>query len=341
MSTHVPRVSVLMTTHNGARTIGDSVMSIVTQEMADFELNIVDDASTDITPEILRSFTDPRLTIIRNERRLGIAGARNRGILHCRAPYIAAIDHDDLSDPHRLGLQAAYLDAHSSVVAVGTSVRELRDGIVTPEDQPARTSPALLRFLLHFDNPLAWSSVMLRADAVRKLAHPPLRPAFEPADDFDLYHRLLAWGEIARIDAPLTTYRWHAANASYASASRIANNAAHVLARSYSAWLGAEAAAAAALVVRHGNDRVTVEDMATMKRLRGVVQRVADGLAAAHPVYRPEIVAGTRQILWRFTRASVRSGHPSLFRPPAPPVDGAVSLAIGATRAVLRQLRSC
>jgi len=340
-SSQVPRVSVLMTTYNGARTISDSVMSIATQEMTDFELIVLDDASSDATPAILRNFTDPRLIIVRSERRLGIAGARNRGILHCRAPYIAAIDHDDLSDPDRLGLQAAYLDAHSDVVAVGTSVRELRNGAMTPEDQPARTSPALLRFLLHFDNPLAWSSVMLRANVIRKLVPPPLRPAFEPADDFDLYHRLLACGEIARIDAPLTTYRWHAANASHAAALRIADNAARVLAQSYSAWLGAEAAAAAALVVRHGNERVAVGDRATMTRLRSIVHRVAEGLAAAHPDDRPQIIAGARQVLWRFTRASVRSGHPSLFRPPAPTVDGAISLAIGAMRATFRQQRSC
>lgn len=341
MRSDTPRVSVLMTTYNGARTIRDSVASMLAQDMRDFELIIVDDASSDITPAILRTVTDPRLIIIRNEGRLGIANSRNRGLLHCRAPYIAALDHDDLSDSRRLGLQAAYLDEHPDVVVVGTGVNELRNGAITPEDQPARTSPALLRFLLHVDNPLAWSSVMLRADVVRGLAPSPLRPSFEPADDFDLYHRLLACGQIARIDAPLTTYRWHAANTSYAAGIRIADNAARVLERSYSPLLGADAAAAAALVVRHGNQRVVVADMGTMARLREIVYRVAESLAAVYPGDRGQIVAGARRVLWRFTRASVRAGHPSFFQLPAPPIDGAISLAVGASRAALRPLRSC
>jgi glycosyltransferase involved in cell wall biosynthesis len=326
-----------MTTHDGARTISASIASILAQAMPDFELVVVDDASSDATPALLRAIADPRLVVVRNAARLGIAGARNRGLAQCRAPYIAALDHDDLSDPRRLGLQAAWLDAHPAIVLVGTGVREMRDGRLTAEDQPARTSPALLRLLLHLDNPLAWSSVMLRAAALRRLEGPPLRPAFEPADDFDLYHRLLALGGIARLDAPLTTYCWHASNASHAAAARLADGAARVLARAYAPWFAAAAATAAALVVRHGNERVAVTDAATLARLRAIVRRVGEGVAAAHPADRAEIAAGTRRVLWRLTRAAVRSGRPALFRPPAPPLDAAVSLAVGAIRAGLRR----
>src|SRR6266566_9275315 len=155
-----------MTTHDGARTISESIASILSQEMPHFELVVVDDASSDATPALLRDIADPRLVPVRSNVRLGIAGARNRGFAQCQAPYIATLDHDDLSDPRRLGLQAAYLDAHPDIVLVGTGVHELCDGELTPEDQPLRTSPALLRLLLHLDNPFAWSSVMLRAEAL-------------------------------------------------------------------------------------------------------------------------------------------------------------------------------
>lgn len=337
MITPIPRVSVLMTTRDGAGTIGESIASILTQTMRDFELIVVDDASSDATSELLRSINDPRLIHVRNDRRLGIAGARNRGLAMCRGRYIAFLDHDDLSDPRRLGLQNGYLDAHPDIVLVGTRVRELRDGRLTHEDQPVRTSPALMRLLLHLDNPLAWSSVMLRADALRELDPPLLRPEFEPADDFDLYHRLLERGGIARIDAPLTTYRWHAANASHATGPQMADGATRVLAHAYSPWFGAEAAAAAALVIRHGNRRIAVTDKSTLVRLRDIVRRVGDGMAEMQPAARREIAAGTRRLLWRLTRAGVRSGHPFLFCPPAPPIDAAVSLAVGAIRAGLRR----
>lgn len=180
---------------------------------------------------------------------------------------------------------------------------------------------------------------MLRAAALRGIEAPPLRPEFEPADDFDLYHRLLVRDRIARIDAPLTTYRWHTSNTSRSTAARISDGATRVLAHAYAPWFGAEAAAAAALVVRHGNDRVPVTDVATMMRLREIIQRVADALSEAHLAERREIAAGARQVVWRLTRAGVRSGHPLLFRAPAPPLDAAVSLAVGTIRAGLRCAR--
>jgi hypothetical protein len=223
-------------------------------------------------------------------------------------------------------------------VLVGTGVHELRDGVITPEDQPAHTSPALLRLLLHFDNPLAWSSVMLRAGVLRHLAPPLLRPDFEPADDFDLYHRLLAWGDIARIDAPLTTYRWHSSNASYDSG-RMTDSATRVLMRTYAQWFGVDAAAAAALVVHHGNNRVAATDTTILARLHDIVRRVSAELAAAYPMDRSQITGGVRQVLWRFTRASVRSGHPLLFRLPAPILDAAISLGVGAIRGGYGRLR--
>src|SRR5437763_2619882 len=112
VATSMPRVSVLITTYNGANTIGLSIASILNQEMRDFELIIVDDGSTDETAELLGAIADPRVTVIRSDERLGIAGARNLGLTNCRANYIAMLDHDDLSHVDRLALEAAYLVSH-------------------------------------------------------------------------------------------------------------------------------------------------------------------------------------------------------------------------------------
>src|SRR5690242_1624895 len=114
-----------MTTYNGASTVGQSIASILNQDMCDFELILVDDGSFDSTAELLASINDPRIRIVRNHERLGIAGARNVGLARCRARYIAMLDHDDISNVRRLGLQAAYLDSNPNVVLVGSAVREL------------------------------------------------------------------------------------------------------------------------------------------------------------------------------------------------------------------------
>ncbi len=92
----VPRVSVLMTTYNGARFLAESIDSVLAQSFTDFELVVVDDASTDATPSILAGYADPRLRVIRNPVNLGVVGARNRGFADLRGVYVATIDHDDL-----------------------------------------------------------------------------------------------------------------------------------------------------------------------------------------------------------------------------------------------------
>lgn len=334
-----PRVSVLMTTRNGAGTIGASVASVLRQNMPAFELVIVDDASTDGTPGLIAAMGDPRVVAVRVERRLGIAGARNHGLALCRAPLVAMLDHDDLSDRRRLGLQLARMDAEPQLVVLGTAVRELRDERLRPEDQPPRLSTAEMRFALHVDNPLAWSSVMVRVSALRALPVPWLDPAREPSDDFDLYHRLLAVGEVGRLDAPLTTYRWHASNATHAAGPVMEAGARAVLARAYAPWLGAAAGEAAGLMVRHGVNRQPIPDRATLVRVREVVLGVRDGLSAQRPESTAAYARAARRVLWRLSRAAVRGGRPDLFAGPAPVLDGAVSVAVGTVRAGLAQLR--
>ncbi len=235
-----PRVSVLMTTRNGARFIRDSIDSVLAQTRTDFELIIVDDGSTDETPSLLAGYDDPRLRVIRPERNLGVAEARNFGLAVCRGEYVAALDHDDISLPERLAVQVRYLDAHPEVVLAGTEVLlRMQDGRTLPTDHVPGSSPALVHWMLHVDNPFTWSSVMIRAAALRRLGI-FLRREAEPADDFDLYHRLSGIGALARLNETLTIYRWHAGNTTYAQSERLFASACATLARAYEPWLGAE-----------------------------------------------------------------------------------------------------
>ena len=340
-----PRVSVLITTRNGAAFLGETLDGVLAQSFADFELVVVDDASTDATPRLLAACPDPRLRVLRSDRRLGVAEARNAGFAVCRGAYVAAQDHDDPSRPERLAVQVAYLDRHPDVVLVGGEVLISIQGRLRRTDHLPGSPPALLRWMLHVDNPLTWSSVMFRADAVRRLGR-FMRPEYEPADDFDLYHRLLAQGGIARLDETLCVYRWHGANASHGLRERLHDRAAAVLADGYRPWLGGEAAAAASLVVRHLSDRRPVPDTATLARLGHVLERVRDGYCAAtlpDPQTRARIEAHAARTWWLAARAAIRSGTPAAllawraaktlrvgFRPAA--TDLAASLAIGVVR---------
>jgi glycosyltransferase EpsE len=115
-----PRVSVVTTVYNGEPYAERAIPSILAQTYGDFEFILVDDGSTDRTPEILRQLAgrDPRVRVF-SPGRLGVAAAANYGIAQARGEYIARQDFDDRSYPDRLRLQVEFLDSHPDVGVVG------------------------------------------------------------------------------------------------------------------------------------------------------------------------------------------------------------------------------
>lgn len=311
----VPAVSVLMTTWNGAAFIGDSIASVLRQSFRNFELIVVDDGSTDDTARVLAGIADPRLRVLRQAVNGGVVAARNAGFALARGRHVAMLDHDDLSLPERLARQVAYLDAHPEVVLVGTEIEMAREGRRWAPDHTHGGDPLLMRWLLHVDNPLTWSSVMVRADAVRRLGV-FVRPEYELADDFDLYHRLLGVGEIARLEEVLTVYRWHSANTSYGREATLNANAVRVLAGTYAPLLGEAATAAATLVIRHLSNRKPARDAATLEQLGTTLERLLAAFGAAQRLdtaQRARLARVTGGIWWRCVRAAARAGAPSLL----------------------------
>ena len=345
-----PRVTVLMTTYNGARFIGASLSSILAQSFTDFELLVVDDGSTDDTIAIIERHHDPRLRLIRMPANAGIVAARNIGFDAAKGTYIAALDHDDLADPDRLARQVAYLDAHPGVVLVGTEVRIDDNGHVRMPDHPSPGDPLAMRWQLLIDNPLTWSSVMFRAETVRALGT-FMRADFEPADDFDFYHRMLTQGDIARLDETLTTYRYHSSNTSHVAAVRLHHNAARALQAAYTPWLQSDAAAAAASIIRHMSDRQPATDRAVLRHIGGSLSRLLKHFSQDQklkPADHDRLACIAGQSWWRCVRAAIRSGNPTFITEhtraaplatayPPPWRDILESLAIGTIRRLIRR----
>jgi glycosyltransferase involved in cell wall biosynthesis len=118
-----PRCSVILPTHNRANTLPRAVASVLAQTMADFELIIVDDASTDGTAALLKTLTDPRIRIARAERNQGPSAARNTGLAMARAPVVAFLDSDDLYLPERLAVSLAVFEHEPDVICTLCSAR--------------------------------------------------------------------------------------------------------------------------------------------------------------------------------------------------------------------------
>jgi GT2 family glycosyltransferase len=309
-----PLISVVMAAYNGADLIEDTIASVLAQDLGDFELIVVDDASTDDTLARLRAIADPRVRVIAAEVNGGPVVARNMAFAVAQGHYIVGLDQDDLCHRDRFSTQVAFLDANPDTVLVASAVDLLETGVIRSPRAPVRTTPALIDWRLQFGNPLVWSSVMFRADAVRQLA------VFERVDrryaeDFDLYQRLAQVGTLARIDRPLVTYRIHPGGASRRFTQAMDISATAVLASAYAGLFGSGADDAARLVVIHFTGGVPVADCATLVRLARVLGVVHDRFCASRaitPVDRALIIGEYARLWWRLADASVRSGAVSL-----------------------------
>lgn len=115
------RVQILLPFHNAALTLDAALASIAAQTFTDHELLLIDNASSDDSPEVARTWADrdPRIRLI-HEPVIGIAHALNTGLRHATAPLIARMDADDTAHPERLARQMAYLHEHPEIGVLGT-----------------------------------------------------------------------------------------------------------------------------------------------------------------------------------------------------------------------------
>jgi glycosyltransferase involved in cell wall biosynthesis len=205
---NTPRVTFLLPVHNGAATIAQTIESILGQTLADVELLLMDDASTDESAEIIRGYPDARIRIVQNERHMELAATLNRGLTLAQADYVARIDADDISLPRRAAVQADFLDAHPTVSVVGSFLETFGDGDSQTVRFPLNScdiSAALL-----FRNTLAHPAVMLRKSALtaKNLAYDE---SFRRAQDYDLWARCaMANVHLANVPQVLVRYRLHA-----------------------------------------------------------------------------------------------------------------------------------
>jgi GT2 family glycosyltransferase len=339
-----PTVSVLMTTYNGAGFIAESIDSVLAQTFADFELVVVDDASTDATAAIFAEYADPRLIVIRNPTNLGVVGARNRGFAALAGRYVATIDHDDLWLPTRLAEGVDRLERDPATVLVATQTLVLADGKVTPAERPTTFSPLLFGWMLLMDCPVVYSSLLFRREAARQADGTLLRGDLRYADDYELMLRLAASGRVAALSEALTVYRVHASNTTWTVQGEMFRHCVTALTERFTPWLGADAAEAAQLIAWHVSRRNPVADRPTLRRLGILLRRLIDEFVATYrpgPDDRASIERYASEAYWRALRAGIRSGHVWLLgadrggrsaHAAGSAGDVAVSLAVGMLR---------
>jgi glycosyltransferase involved in cell wall biosynthesis len=200
--TVVPKVTVLMPVYNAARFVREAMDSILGQTFTDYEFLILDDGSTDESVEIIGSYPDERIRLVRNERNLRLAATLNRGLALARGEYVARMDADDISLPERLAKQVAFLDAHPDIGICGTWAQAFGEAhfqIIHPADNER------IRAKLLFDSALVHPAVLLRREALAR--HQLIYREFYPIDDYDLWQRASRLFPLANIPERLLCYR--------------------------------------------------------------------------------------------------------------------------------------
>ena len=154
-----PRVTVLITLYNKAAFVEDAVRSILVNSFTDIEVLVVDDASTDGGPELVRALNDPRVRVLTTSHNTGRAAAANRGFGAARGEYIAVLDADDRAAPDRLAEQVAFMDAHPEVGACGSWLQAFGESTSLLRYPP---SDARARCRSLFGTPIPYGGSMLR-----------------------------------------------------------------------------------------------------------------------------------------------------------------------------------
>lgn len=159
------KVTVLMTLYNKGAFVEEAVRSILANTFTDFELLLVDDASTDGGLEKVKAIEDRRLRILESPVNTGRAAAANRGYDAAQGEYVAVLDGDDLAHPERLAKQVAFLDAHPEVGVVGSAYQTLGK---EPRIAQWPETDTECRAILLFGDPVIYGSAMIRRSVIEK-----------------------------------------------------------------------------------------------------------------------------------------------------------------------------
>jgi glycosyltransferase involved in cell wall biosynthesis len=199
-----PKISVLLPVYNCELYIIEAIDSILNQTFTDFELLIIDDASTDNTVSIIKSYTDSRIILTQKPINLGYTDSLNYGLKIAKGEYIARMDGDDISMPNRFEKQIAFLDKNQDVVLCGANYTIIGSDKCT--QLPNKNDEIQIQFIRN--NCIAHPVVMFRNSVFKENAI-FYDVTKEPAEDFDLWVRLLNYGKLHNLPDTLLMYRVH------------------------------------------------------------------------------------------------------------------------------------
>ncbi len=207
-----PLITIIIPTYNRADFIGEAIESVCMQTYANWELIIVDDASTDLTETLVKKYIakDRRIHYLKNSANLGISKTRNRGLREARGEYVAMLDSDDLwLDPEKLEKQITAFGENPKLGIIGTWITFIYK---TPNETKKQNASfaihdAEIRRSFLYKNHIAQSSVLFLKKAA--LVAGGYDENLATMEDHDLWLNIGTRYEVETLPIYATGYRIH------------------------------------------------------------------------------------------------------------------------------------
>jgi glycosyltransferase involved in cell wall biosynthesis len=190
----MPQVSVIIPTYNRAHLLSRAIKSVLNQTFQDFEIIIVDDASTDDTDKLVASFHDNRIRYIQHEKNRGGGAARNSAITQAQGDYIAFLDSDDEWLPEKLEKQMKFFEnAPATLGLVAAGALDIRENIPYQKYIPMLRGNLAQRILI--DNCVGLNGIVLvRKECFSKVGL--FDENLRGSEDWDLWIRIAQHYEV-------------------------------------------------------------------------------------------------------------------------------------------------
>ena len=199
-----------MPVYNGANFLPQTLNSVLEQTFNNWELIIINDASTDNSPLIINDFKrdDKRISLLENNRRLGVAASLNKALQTAKGKFIARIDADDTWDKTKLEKQLAYLEKYPDIDLLATQFvfldeikkKRIHKSQHNSEYEVNANSLVKKNFICH-------SSILVKAEVINELGG--YNEKYKNSEDYDLWLRLLTRYNATILNEPLVKYRIH------------------------------------------------------------------------------------------------------------------------------------
>lgn len=211
METSSPiKATVLLPVYNAGKYLTEAISSILNQSYQNFELLIINDASTDQSEKIIQSFSDNRIRLINNEKNLGLAQTLNRGLQLSKGEYIVRMDQDDINLEKRIKTQIDYLENHPDVSVLGCGARMVGPNLEFIREPKRPQTNIQNKWKLLFGTTILHPSAVFRKEIILK--HGGYSQQYPHCEEFDLWSRLYDFVDFHQIPQVLVFLRKHNTN---------------------------------------------------------------------------------------------------------------------------------